>query len=57
MLLVIDTNIIVNALKSGDKQSKSYQLMRDVMIGKHTEIGTGTQIIQGKNICDYDITF
>ena len=36
MLLVIDTNIIVNAIKSGDKQSKSYQLMRDVMIGKHT---------------------
>lgn len=26
-----------------------------VVIGKHTEIGTGTQIIQGKNICDYTI--
>lgn len=34
MLLVIDTNIIVNAIKGGTG-SKSYQLMRDVFLGKH----------------------
>ena len=36
MLLVVDTNIIVNAIKSGNKESKSRQLVRDIMIGKHT---------------------
>ena len=35
MLLVIDTNIIVNALKSHDDNAKSVQLMRDVFTGKH----------------------
>ena len=36
MLLVIDTNIIVNALKSRDSQAKSVRLMRDIMSGKYT---------------------
>ncbi len=43
MLLVIDTNIIVSAIKSGIKQnqdgeyiySKAYRLMADVFTGKH----------------------
>ena len=43
MLLVIDTNIIVSAIKSGIKKdsdgnliySKAYQLMADVFNGKH----------------------
>ncbi len=34
MLLVIDTNIIVNAIKSSNPNSKSVQLLRDVMLGK-----------------------
>ena len=32
MLLVIDTNILVNALKSHDDHAKSVQLMRDVFV-------------------------
>lgn len=36
MLLVVDTNIIVNAIKSGDDNSKAVRLMRDVMLGNHT---------------------
>lgn len=43
MLLVIDTNIIVSAIKSGIKKdkkdnyvySKAYRLMADVFNGKH----------------------
>lgn len=35
MLLVIDTNILVNALKSHDDHAKSVQLMRDVFAGRH----------------------
>ena len=43
MLLVIDTNIIVSAIKSGIKKdsngntiyTKAYKLMKDVFIGKH----------------------
>ena len=35
-LLVIDTNIIVNALKSRDPQAKSRRLIRDVIAGKYT---------------------
>ena len=35
MLLVIDTNIIVSAIKTGDPQSKTRMLIRDVMKGVH----------------------
>ena len=35
MLLVIDTNILVNVLKSHDNNAKSVLLMRDVCFGKH----------------------
>lgn len=36
MLLVVDTNIIVNAIKTNNENSKSRMLMRDIMTGKHT---------------------
>ena len=35
MLLVVDTNIIVNAIKTNNEESKSRKLLRDIMIGKH----------------------
>lgn len=35
-LIVIDTNILVNALKSQGDGAKSRQLMRDVIKGKYT---------------------
>lgn len=35
MLLVIDTNILVNALLSNDDQSKSIRLLNDVFQGVH----------------------
>ncbi len=35
MLLVVDTNIIVNAIKTNNENSKSRMLMRDKMTGKH----------------------
>ncbi len=35
MLLVIDTNILVNAIKSSDPNSKAAMLMRDVFNGVH----------------------
>ena len=33
MLLVVDTNIIVSALKTKDKKSMSLRLMKEIMIG------------------------
>ena len=36
MLVVVDTNIIVNALKSSDIHSKSMQLMNDLYNARHT---------------------
>ena len=36
MLLVIDTNILVNALRSNNDKSKSVRLMDDVFSGVHT---------------------
>lgn len=36
MLVVIDTNILVNALKSNDDHAKSVLLMDDIYAGKHT---------------------
>ena len=35
-LIVIDTNILVNALKSKEDGAKSRQLMKDVINGKYT---------------------
>ncbi len=45
MQIVIDTNIIVNALKSQDDSAKSVQLMRDVFRGKY-EIGLSADIVR-----------
>lgn len=36
MLVVIDTNILVSALKSNNEYSKSVMLLEDVFAGKHT---------------------
>lgn len=38
MLLVIDTNILVNALMSSNENSKAMQLLDDVFAGKHTMV-------------------
>ena len=35
MLLVVDTNVIVSALKTKDERSKSLRLMKEIMAGKH----------------------
>ena len=45
MQIVIDTNIIVNALKSKDNNAKSVRLMQDVFRGKY-EIGVSADIIR-----------
>ncbi len=36
MLLVVDTNIIVSAIKTKDENSMSLRLMQEIMTGKHT---------------------
>ena len=45
MLLVIDTNIIVNAIKSPNPQAKSVMLLRDVFCGIH-KMCISTKIIE-----------
>ena len=56
MLLVIDTNIIVSAIKSGIKKdsngntiyTKAYKLMKDVFIGKHK------MVVSSEIIAEYE---
>ena len=43
--IVIDTNILVNALKSKNDASKSVLLLEDVFKGKY-EIGLSTEIVR-----------
>ena len=43
--IVIDTNILVNALKSKNDDAKSVLLLEDVFKGKY-EIGLSTEIVR-----------
>lgn len=43
--IVIDTNILVNALKSQNDEAKSVLLLEDVLRGKY-EIGLSSEIVR-----------